>query len=260
VISILITNYNKSFYLEKNIRLLKKSSYQNYEIIIFDDSSTDNSLKIIRGFKNIKIIINKKKKFMSSELNQINGLIQCFNKSRGDIICLLDADDYFLSKKLSIINEYFKSNKNSKSVYNFPKFTKKFIFKKKNRKVWPSIFPTSCISSTRENFHNFIQKYIKKNDFPYLEIDARFIFYSYFIQKEYNVITKKLTIYNNDPFGITSNKKKFSVKWWLRRGDAYNYLKMILPKDQKIFFTLDKFFSMIIYYLIKFFKSKSYYK
>ena len=97
MISILITNYNKSFYLEKNIRLLKKSNFKNYEVIIFDDASTDNSLKIIRGFKNINTIINKKKKFTSSELNQINGLIHCFNKSRGDIICLLDADDYFLS-------------------------------------------------------------------------------------------------------------------------------------------------------------------
>ena len=66
-ISILITNYNKSKFLKKSLDSLKKQNYKNFEIIIFDDCSTDNSLKIIKKFKKINLITNKKK-FISPAL------------------------------------------------------------------------------------------------------------------------------------------------------------------------------------------------
>ena len=61
-ISILITNYNKSKFLKKSILSVKNQKYNNYEIIIFDDNSDDNSLEIIKKFKKIKLIKNHKKK------------------------------------------------------------------------------------------------------------------------------------------------------------------------------------------------------
>ena len=57
-ISILITNYNKSKFLKKNILSVVNQEYGNYEIIMFDDNSNDNSLEIIKKFKKNKI--NKK--------------------------------------------------------------------------------------------------------------------------------------------------------------------------------------------------------
>ena len=65
-ISILITNYNKSKFLKKSLDSLKKQNYKNFEIIIFDDCSTDNSLKIIKKFKKINLITNKKKIYFTS--------------------------------------------------------------------------------------------------------------------------------------------------------------------------------------------------
>ena len=43
-------------------------------------------------------------------------------------------------------------------------------------------------------------------------------------------IEKSLTIYNNDFNGITSNYKKFSKNWWLKRSEAFQYLKVLLDK------------------------------
>ena len=61
MISILITNYNKSQFLDKTIKSLKLNNFKNYEIILFDDASTDNSLNILKKFNNVKLIKNKKK-------------------------------------------------------------------------------------------------------------------------------------------------------------------------------------------------------
>ena len=61
-ISILITNYNKDKFLKNCLNSLKKQNFKNFEVIIFDDCSTDNSLSIIRNYSKFKLIKNKKKK------------------------------------------------------------------------------------------------------------------------------------------------------------------------------------------------------
>ena len=88
-ISILITNYNKSKFLKKSLKSVTSQDYRNYEIIIFDDCSTDKSINIIKKFNKINLITNNKKKTNSSALNQINGLKQAYLKSKGKIICLI---------------------------------------------------------------------------------------------------------------------------------------------------------------------------
>jgi len=60
-VSILITNYNKSYFLKKTINSCLNQNFNNKEILVFDDCSTDDSLKILKKFKKIKIIKNKKK-------------------------------------------------------------------------------------------------------------------------------------------------------------------------------------------------------
>ena len=65
-ISILITNYNKSKFLNKSLKSVLNQNYRNYEIIIFDDNSLDNSLEIIKKYKKINLIQNNnKKKYIS---------------------------------------------------------------------------------------------------------------------------------------------------------------------------------------------------
>ena len=49
--SILITNFNKSRYLDEALKSCVNQNFKNKEILIFDDCSTDNSLKIIEKYK-----------------------------------------------------------------------------------------------------------------------------------------------------------------------------------------------------------------
>ena len=44
----------------------------------------------------------------------MNALIKSFKKSKGDIICFLDADDLFVKRKLNIINSFFLKNPKKK--------------------------------------------------------------------------------------------------------------------------------------------------
>ena len=82
LISVLITNYNKSKFLHKSLSSVNSQDYKRYEIILYDDCSSDNSIKIINNFKKINLIKNKKRKEYSPALNQINGLKKAYLKSK----------------------------------------------------------------------------------------------------------------------------------------------------------------------------------
>jgi len=219
LISVLITNYNKSRFLTKSLKYICNQNFRDYEIILYDDASSDNSIKIIKRFKKVILIENKLKIRRSAALNQINGVLEAFKISKGNIICLLDADDFFNKSKLKKINEVFRKNTRFQSVFDFPiNKNNKFTFKKKkdSNSIWPTIFPTSCISVRRSFFKLFI-RYLKKEEFDDLEIDARITIFSKFYCNEYNIIRTKLTTYNFDNLGITAKKNFFSKKWWFRR-------------------------------------------
>lgn len=97
LVSIIIPNYNYAEYLESCIKSVLNQTYQNFEIIIIDDCSTDNSLQVINKFlvdKRIRLIINGENKGVCHSRNI------GFKNSKGCYICLLDPDDYWLPDKI----------------------------------------------------------------------------------------------------------------------------------------------------------------
>ena len=90
--SVLIANYNGEKYVEECIESLINQTYQNFEIIFFDDCSKDNSLNLVKKFKNIKIIKNNIQT-INGHFNQMNAYNEAFKLSKGEIIFTLDSDD-----------------------------------------------------------------------------------------------------------------------------------------------------------------------
>ena len=247
LISILISNYNKEKFIKSSIKSAFKQKYNNFEVILFDDASTDKSLLKIKHFKKIKLIKNKYKIKKNSALSQLNGIIRAFKKSKGSVICLLDSDDKFSTFKLNEVSNLFEK-KNIDFLTNFPNIKKKkFIIKNKSKNIsiWPTIFPTSCISIRRNAFKKFI-KYAHPNKYPLLEIDARLAIFAKYILNQNHVINKKLTYYVSDPKGISSYSPKFSKLWWIKREQSFCYLEKVLKQSNK------KFIKGIDYYLTKF--------
>ena len=199
--SIIITNYNKEKFVKNSVQSALNQNYKNKEIIFFDDKSTDKSLKIIKKFSKIILIKNKYKKFSSAPLNQINAIIKCFLKSKGEYLFFLDSDDEFKNSKIKNIINYFKKSKNLNIIQDKPYIKKqKKIMKLKKKlhifSIWPSIYPTSCIALKKKYFAEFL-KYVEKKKFPNLEIDSRLVIYA-FLKKDLKIINKSFTIYNFD--------------------------------------------------------------
>ena len=104
LVTIIITNYNKSKFLLESVKSSLKQTYNRKEIIFFDYKSTDNSLEKIKNFKkknkyNFKIISNLNKKKNFATFNHISAVKKSVSKANGKYIFLLDSDDFFNQKK-----------------------------------------------------------------------------------------------------------------------------------------------------------------
>lgn len=100
--SIIIPVYNVDKYIDKCLDSIFKQKYKNYEVIIINDGSADNSLKIIESYSNKDNrfkVINQKNKGVSEARNA--GI----NAVTGDYIIFIDSDDYVDDDLLYILNE-----------------------------------------------------------------------------------------------------------------------------------------------------------
>lgn len=92
LISVIITNYNYARYVSQAIESVLNQTYDNVEILIINDGSTDNSDEIIKKYKKRYpeiIYINQSNQGVVSSRNL--GM----EKATGDYLCCLDADDFF---------------------------------------------------------------------------------------------------------------------------------------------------------------------
>mgnify|MGYP001027059960 FL=1 len=234
-VSVLIANYNNERYLTECIDSIKKQTYQNIEIIIHDDASSDNSVKKISKYKNIKIIRNKKRGKYGS-YNQMNAYYRAFKKSKGKIIFLLDSDDLFKKNKIKTVINTFLKNKKISSLFDLPiyKYSNKLKFIKNKKKIisnfWPFIPPQSCIVMKREKFKEIIKK-INFNLFPDIWMDFRIGMYLKYIKKDFYILDQNLTYYRQSQEMISANFKFLSFAWWKRRKQAHHYVKYFFFKN-----------------------------
>ena len=106
-ISIITVTKNSQKYLKENIESVLNQNYKNYEHIIVDGNSSDNTLKIIESFKNkIKLIKNYNDRGLYHAMN-----VGIKNAS-GDIIGILNSDDVYFKNSLKLVNRYFNQNEN----------------------------------------------------------------------------------------------------------------------------------------------------
>ena len=109
--SIITVTKNSQKYLEKNILSVQNQSFKNFEHIIVDGNSKDKTKLILKKHKTKLKIISENDKGLYDAMNKGIKLAQ------GDIIGILNSDDYYYPKALKIIKNYFLKNPNIDFVF-----------------------------------------------------------------------------------------------------------------------------------------------
>jgi len=106
-VSVIITNYNYSNYIGQAIESVTNQDYNNYQIVVCDDGSSDGSCEIIKEYVKADsriVFITKENGGHASAINR------AFTECSGDIISILDADDLFTKDKLTKVVNAFTHN------------------------------------------------------------------------------------------------------------------------------------------------------
>ena len=132
LVSVIINCRNGEEYLDNCIKSVLNQTYKNWEIIFFDNNSSDKSSKQIKSYKDQRIKYFKSKKTYT--LYKARNL--AVSKSDAEFITFLDVDDWWVKTKLEEQINFFLSNPSLDIIYSnlysfFQKNLSKKIFIKK---------------------------------------------------------------------------------------------------------------------------------
>lgn len=141
LVSIITPVYNREDLISETILSVLQQDYNNFEYIIIDDGSIDNSLKIINKYKN-----NKKIKIYShNNIGETKTVNKGFVIAKGEIICVLSSDDILLPKAISSAVMFF--NNNPKIVVAYPDWE---IIDEKSKRI-------GCIKTHKYSYINMVR-------------------------------------------------------------------------------------------------------
>jgi glycosyltransferase involved in cell wall biosynthesis len=106
LVSIIMNCHNGEKYLSEAIKSIINQSYSNWEIIFWDNCSTDKSSLIIKSFNDLRIKYYKSSKF--TNLGEARKL--AFEKCAGEYVAFLDTDDIWFKEKLEKQLKYFEND------------------------------------------------------------------------------------------------------------------------------------------------------
>ncbi|WP_367294550.1 glycosyltransferase [Latilactobacillus sakei] len=156
-VSVVLASYNGEKYIEKQLMSIINQTILPGEIIVIDDASTDNTVKIINDFKSkhaqnidINIIVR------SHNVGYVTNFIQGIDKARGELVFLCDQDDLWRDNKVEFLLNLFKNNNKIMAIHS----NTSIIDKNDN-----------IIKSNTQNYRNAFEKitlkqYIKKVNYP----------------------------------------------------------------------------------------------
>ena len=112
-ISLIMSNYNKGRYIGEAISSVINQAYQDWELLILDDGSQDNSINVIRSFEDVRITLFK------NEVNRgvVEGRKKLINITSSNIIGIIDSDDYLCKDAVGIMVEAHSLNPEKGLIY-----------------------------------------------------------------------------------------------------------------------------------------------
>lgn len=115
LVSIIMNCYNGEKYLRQAVESLLAQSYQNWEVIFWDNQSVDNSANIFKSYKDSRLHYHYAEKHAVLAEARNYALLKC----RGDLVAFLDVDDWWFPEKLQIQVPLFNDDDVGMSCGNF---------------------------------------------------------------------------------------------------------------------------------------------
>ena len=117
LLSVIIPSYNHAAFIGEGIRSILDQSFQDFEILITDDASLDNSAAVIRQFSDLRVSLEvfPQNRGFSAALNV------AIKRSKGKLISVLGSDDYVLPGVFEKQIEFLHDNPQVAAVFGMPK-------------------------------------------------------------------------------------------------------------------------------------------
>lgn len=192
-ISIIVNCYNSEKFLKECLNSILSQSYKKFELIIWDNYSSDSTKEIINLFNDERIkIFNSEKNYGLGKAREL-----AVKKAKNNWVAFLDSDDVWESSKLQKQVSYLQDNKEKSLIYT----DFKYIDEKSNK----------IDKNSYTEFHNndFFEKLLKKN----------FICFSSIIFDKKKIMTKNIF----DP--VLRNAEDLDLLLNLSRNNTFGYLK-----------------------------------
>ena len=112
--SLVVANYNNGRFLAECINSIKKQTYTNWEVILVDDASEDNSHELYKAYidePRIKIMYNNENKGVGYTKKK------AVENASGEYIGIVDPDDKIIPETLTLVIDQFEKNKNAAIVH-----------------------------------------------------------------------------------------------------------------------------------------------
>ncbi len=106
LVSIIMPSYNSSKYISESINSVLSQTYTNWELLVIDDCSTDNTVQIIQSFNDSRIRLLRNPVNSGAAISRNYGL----REAKGKWIAFLDSDDMWKPEKLDYQIRYMKEN------------------------------------------------------------------------------------------------------------------------------------------------------
>lgn len=146
-ISVVIPVFNKGFILKETLNSVLQQTFTNYEIILVNDGSTDNSLEVLSNFEDSKIKIYSQENKGASAARNLG-----IEKSKGEFIAFLDADDYWFPNHLEELVKL------SEQFPNCGSYCSRYQIKNTKNSVKSPVF-----KNISPNFNGIVENYFASN-------------------------------------------------------------------------------------------------
>ncbi len=103
-VSVLIPCFNAERFIAQSIESILGQTYEDFELLVLDDASTDSSLEVIKSFSDprINVLVN------TSNLGYLKTMNRLFGEAKGDLIAFQDADDLSNERRLELQVDFLR--------------------------------------------------------------------------------------------------------------------------------------------------------